>query len=263
MHKVEPDVYIVAESVVSKSSLLDYLTEIGAESWTTNAESGIEELVEVMGRGCYKSFGTDLNPNITKVREGNREYIENIIKVGHGSVLEHSWVSFLFTNVSRVFTHELVRHRVGTAISQESLRYVRLTDLGMWIPECFRGNKKAEEIFKRAFSQAEENYRELLSEEVLGVNIDKEDFYEKKQLTSGARRIAPIGLATNIGWSCNIRTLRHLIELRTSNDAEEEMRLVFNKVARLSLSKWPSLFSDFKSKGDGEYLEYIPENSKI
>ena len=33
-------------------------------------------------------------------------------------------------NVSRVFTHELVRHRAGSAFSQESLRYVRLTDIG-------------------------------------------------------------------------------------------------------------------------------------
>ncbi len=36
--------------------------------------------------------------------------------------------------VLRVFTHELVRHRAGSAFSQESLRYVRLTDIGFRVP---------------------------------------------------------------------------------------------------------------------------------
>jgi len=33
-------------------------------------------------------------------------------------------------------THEICRHRVGCAISQESLRYVRLTDLSVWLPDA-------------------------------------------------------------------------------------------------------------------------------
>lgn len=51
-----------------------------------------------------------------------------------GSVIEHHVTNWIFADVSRVFTHELVRHRVGTAFSQESLRYVRLNDLGLWLP---------------------------------------------------------------------------------------------------------------------------------
>ena len=41
-------------------------------------------------------------------------------------------------NVSRVATHELVRHRAGVAVSQESLRFVRLDDLPFWFPEWAR-----------------------------------------------------------------------------------------------------------------------------
>jgi len=61
------------------------------------------------------------------VRSDRREYFENLLRSAHGSVLEHAGYSFALRNVSRVFTHELVRHRAGSAFSQESLRYVRLT----------------------------------------------------------------------------------------------------------------------------------------
>lgn len=243
MHRVKPRIHLISVPRINKDELQSYLSTIGAGDWVSDASSDLEELIEVMGRGCYKSFGTELNPNITRVRESSDEYLSNIIKSGHGSVLEHAFVSFMFTDVSRVFTHELVRHRVGTAISQESLRYLRLEDLGLWIPSIFHDNPQAEEIFERAFKQAEENYTRLLSEEVLGVDIDAMDFATKKELTSAARRIAPIGLATNIGWSCNVRNLRHVIEMRTDRHAEEEIRYVFAQVGALVYGKWPTLFN--------------------
>ena len=243
MHRVEPTIQIIAQTRIDERGLGDYLTSIGALGWDTDTVSDIEELIEVAGRSCYKSFGVELNHNLTRVREGNRPYLENIIKVNHGSVLEHGFVTFAFTNVSRVFTHELVRHRVGTAISQESLRYVLLEDLGLWIPSDYRDNLKAVEIYERAWRQAEENYTALLSSEVLGFNLDEQSFDVKKRYTSAARRVAPIGLATGIIWSCNIRTLRHVIELRTAPSAEEEIRVVFEQVQAMARQEWPALFS--------------------
>ena len=53
-----------------------------------------------------------------------REYLDNIKKQGHGSVLEHANYSLLLEGVSRSLTHELVRHRAGFAYSQLSQRYV-------------------------------------------------------------------------------------------------------------------------------------------
>ena len=100
--------------------------------------------MEFGGRLCYRSWEPGLNPNVTKVRTDQDEYLRNILKQKHGSVLEHISYSFVFHNVSRVLTHELVRHRAGTAISQESMRFVRLDDhavlvpgLGCWtMPSC-------------------------------------------------------------------------------------------------------------------------------
>ena len=60
------------------------------------------------------------------------------------------------------------------------------------------------------------------------------------------RRIAPIGVATSVGWSANIRTLRHVIEARTEPSAEEEIRLVFGKVGEILMDKYQVLFGDYE-----------------
>ncbi len=263
MHRVEPNLHLVAHTSIDDEGLKAYLEEIGAPDWATDAPSDVEEIVEVMGRECYRAFGVDLNENITRVREGNAPYLLNILSSGHGSVLQHSWVSFMFTNVSRVLTHELVRHTAGTAVSQESLRYVRLNNLGLWIPSCFADNPKAVEVFERAWRQAEENYMELLSYEVLGEDIDQDVFGRKKELTSAARRVSPIGLATSIGWSCNIRALRNVIEQRTSRYAEEEVRLLFNKVADLVIEVYPNLFGDYNQESINGYTEFTTPYRKV
>ncbi len=260
MHRVEPSVHLIAQTTINKGGLKTYLEQIGAPDWQSDAPSDVEEIIEVMSRGCYKSFGTDLNPNITRTRPENAGHLAHILESGHGSVLEHAWVSFEFTDVSRVFTHELVRHRPGVAISQESLRFVRLTDLGLWIPSCYRDNPAAVKVYERAWRQAEENYAELLSEKVLGENIDEDRFGRKKELTSAARRVSPIGLATGIGWSCNMRSMRHVLEMRTGPGAEEEIRLVFDQVGKLAKTIWPNIFVDF---GRDESGAWKPKHHKV
>ena len=133
---VEPKVFLIGESRVNQEGLDGLLAHLGVGDWKSDAPSEMELLCEVFGRACYRSFGTGLNPNVTRVRKTNVSYLKNIIEKGDGSVLEHGVVNFFIADASRVFTHELVRHRVGTAISQESLRFVRLTDLD-WYAPCF------------------------------------------------------------------------------------------------------------------------------
>ena len=160
MHKVEPSVKLVAKTTVDEAVVQEYLKEIGALTFSSEAQSSIEELVELSGRACYKSFEPGLNPNVTRTRKGNEKYIKHILESGHGSVLEHGWVTFIFQNVSRVFTHELVRHRVGVAISQESLRFVRVEDLGLWTPPCFSNMPQVQRIMEEAFKAVERYYIE-------------------------------------------------------------------------------------------------------
>ncbi|KKW13207.1 MAG: Thymidylate synthase complementing protein ThyX [Candidatus Gottesmanbacteria bacterium GW2011_GWB1_49_7] len=250
MHNVTPKVYLIAKPAVIEDGLAAYLSHIGASAWKTDAAEG-ERLIEIMARGCYRSFGAGLNPNVTKVREGIADYLANILKVKHESVLEHACYSFMFCDVSRVFTHELVRHRVGCAISQESLRYVRLEDLGQWLPDCIRDDPEMVDLFKDTFEHLEKLQKQMA--EHFGLDDPGKPFAKKKEVTSAMRRIAPIGLATNIGWSANIRTLRHVIAMRTSLAAEEEIRLVFDEVAQIMQQEAPHAFGDFKRSDDGEW----------
>ena len=91
---VEPKVFLIGESTVNREGLSAFLNHLGAPEWTSNAPTDIELLTEVYGRACYKSFGTELNPNLTRVRGSNEAYISNVIEKGDGSVLEHGVVNF-------------------------------------------------------------------------------------------------------------------------------------------------------------------------
>jgi thymidylate synthase ThyX len=152
-------------------------------------------------------------------------------------------------------THELVRHRAGSAFSQESLRYVRLTDIGFRVPPAL---EPVREQVLSIVEQLEEFQRGAAQE--LGIEDDGVPFHVKKEVTSALRRLAPIGLSTDIMWTANARTLRHVIEMRTAAGAEEELRLVFDKVAELMQTEVPLLFQDFTRQDDGSW---VPEHRKV
>ena len=162
--------------------------------------------------------------------------------------------------MSRVFTHELVRHRAGSAMSQESLRFVRLDTLSAYVPAHIRESEEGMEVFAKTFEEPEQVQLKLA--ELYEID-DEKKFGVKKKLTSAFRRVAPIGVATTIGWSCNFRTLRHVIEMRTAPEAEEELRLVFGQVYDIVKERYPNLMGDYEvEEVDG--LPYVhSEHSKV
>ena len=245
MKLVKPKVFLVGETRIIEQGLQDYLEHVGATNWKTDAPSDSEKLAEVMGRLCYRSFEPGMNPNVTRVREGNATYLSNIINVGHGSVVEHPVLNFIFSDVSRVVTHELVRHRAGTAMSQESLRFVRLDKLSAYMPMCIEENDEGMQIFVKTMEQLEELQNTLAK--VYDIE-NEQKFAVKKKLTSAFRRVAPIGLATTIGWSCNFRTLRHVLENRTDPHAEEEIRYLFAEVFNVVKDRYPNLLGDYETE---------------
>lgn len=262
MHETEPAVYLVARPSVRVEGMRDYLDDVGGASWLDRRLEETEEppndgelLVEFGGRMCYRSWEPGLNPNVTRIRTDKDEYFENLLRSLHGSVLEHANYSFAFRNVSRVFTHELVRHRAGSAFSQESLRYVRLTDIGFRVPPAL---EPIREQVVALVEQLEEF--QVTAADSLGLDDEGVPFSVKKEITSALRRLAPIGLSTDIIWTANLRTLRHVIEMRTATGAEEELRLVFDKVARTMCEEAPGLFQDFSRTDDGSW---IPEHRKV
>jgi thymidylate synthase (FAD) len=263
MRETTPSVFLIARPAVSTEGMRSYLEDVGGTSWLDRRMSEAEDspsndgelLVEFGGRICYRSWEPGLNPNVTRVRTDQSEYLANVLRCLHGSVLEHANFSFAFRNVSRVFTHELVRHRAGSAFSQESLRYVRLADIGFRVPPAL------EPIREQVVSIIEqlEDFQ-ITAAEALSLDEEGMPFSIKKEITSALRRLAPIGLSTDILWTANARTLRHVIEMRTAEGAEEELRLVFDKVARIMQAEAPNLFQDFVRQDDGCW---VPEHRKV
>jgi thymidylate synthase (FAD) len=265
VHETLPSVYLIARPSIDLDGMRGYLRDVGGESWLerrlgeADDEQGDvnagELLLEFGGRACYRSWEPGLNPNVSKIRTDRREYFANILRSGHGSVLEHASYSFALRNVSRVLTHELVRHRAGSAFSQESLRYVRLADIGFRVPPAL---EPVREQVLSIVEQLEEFQLSAAAE--LGIDAEGVPFHVKKEVTSALRRLAPIGLSTDIIWTANVRTLRHVIEMRTAEGAEEELRLVFDKIARVMCDEAPNLFQDFARQDDGSW---VPAHRKV
>ncbi len=272
MRLVEPDVFCIGKPSVDVPEMERYLEMVGGNKWLERIEPLLhdqsmqdgEALVEFGGRLCYRSWEPGLNPNVTKVREDSGEYLRNILSSGHGSVTEHGFYVFVFHNVSRVFTHELCRHRAGTSISQESMRYVRLDDIPFWLPEWAKADEDLVDGIMNSercdscgqhfgvLDRLEEFQRWMAGH--FGLDDDNVPFSEKKAKTSFMRRFAPDGVATSIMWGGNIRAIRHVIEMRTALGAEEEIRLVFDKVAEHMQQAAPMLFSDYTRTLDGEWV---------
>ena len=252
----EPKVFVLAETMMANvNNIEDTLQAIGGDTAAKWLDSKVgvdldgQFLNEFAGRACYMSYAVGLNPNVKQIREDTNKYFENILEKGDGSILEHSTVSFAFIDVSRVFTHELVRHRAGTAVSQESGRYRRLDEdhpLGFWEPDMSRFDKylKSGETRPSLAVNATEIERMYLSNQNR-YDWNRIPMNDKKTLTSWLRRILPNGMLNIIIWSANHRTLRHVITMRTSEFAEVEIRMVFDKVAQICKTEWPSLYQDF------------------
>lgn len=254
MKETTPQVELIARPSVDLDALERYLKTVGGESWLQmrkEQEDGLNPgqlLIEAAGRACYRSWEEGLNPNVKRIRRDQKEYFLNLLRSGHGSVLEHSNYSFILWDISRVFSHELVRHRAGSAFSQESLRFVRLEEIPFRIPEVL-------EPLRPQIISILETLDEFQISAAAHFGLDEKGvpFHDKKTITSALRRLAPEGVSTMIIWTANIRTLRHVIQARTDPGAEEELRFVFNKIGEIMLAEAPLLFGDFVVQ-DGAWI---------
>lgn len=248
MKFVTPKVTLIGKTVLDYEGAAEFLSEsFGGVEWLGDREFGSEApdheiLIELAGRLCYDSYSAEGgNPNVTKVRKDRIEYLTNLIKSGHGSVLEHVVFNFGIRNTSVVMTQELIRHRVGTAISQESGRYVRPTELEI-VDTPYMQDPENRVRMDTHFTNMWHQYQH----EVNRHDWDNMPFSEKKELTSELRGMLPMRRATNLTWSGNIRALRHIIDLRTSPHAEWEIRFVFSQVLDIMLEESVALFKDLR-----------------
>lgn len=281
---VDIGIFKIGQTVVDKDEVRRWLDFIGADEFVIPEDGAVTNpalLIALAGKRCYKSFQPGLNPNVTKIRADYVEYFDNILKSGHGSVLEHAVYNFAIENVSRVFTGEMNRHRAGWAISEGSMRFIRYSEsIPYWVPDSIKGpdvepardveqvvtgmfldhsakataamplevkKQVTREVFRRSFEATENFYR--IMESIWAVELAPESkFKGKKEITSMMRRIVGMGVATGGVWSGNIRGLRHVMTMRAAPAAEEEMLHVFSRVAKMMRDCEPALFGDFEER---------------
>lgn len=294
--KVPIEIFLIGRTQVDRNEVQRWLEFLGVPNFALPEDDAVSNpalLIALAAKRCYKSFDTTLNPNLSKVRTDWADYLDNVMKSGHGSVCEHSVYNFAIENVSRVFTGEMNRHRAGWAISEGSMRFIRFgEDVPYWEPESIRGpdvavpnvaisfkladldylenevtslqtvdeKKHATRLlFERSFREQRNLYRVL--EAIWKDELAPESkFAEKKQITSMMRRVIGMGVATGGVWSGNIRALRHVMTMRCEPAAEEEILHVFSRIAKTMVEQEPMLLGDF-AQDDAGY--WRPKYRKI
>src|SRR6059036_3317660 len=206
--------------------------------WRGEASAG-ERLAEFAGRLCYMS---QHNP----AKRTTGEYLENIKRQGHGSVLEHSVYVLLIEGVSRSCSNELVRHRAGFGYSQISQRYVDESHAAFVMPPAIVGDATLEAEWHQQVAAAQAAYVravEGLMERYAGV-ADK--VHLRKMAREAARSVLPNATEVKIVVSGNARAWRTMLELRCGEGAELEIRRIAIACLRVLQREAPALFSDFE-----------------
>jgi len=159
-----------------------------------------------------------------------KHLIDLLKSLGHESVFEHVSFTFRIEGISRVCSHQLVRHRMAS-FTQQSQRYVPL-DPEFIIPESIDKSEFSEEV-KKILDDSRKLYKKMVEK-----GIRKED----------ARFILPQAIETKIIVTMNGRELRHFISLRAEKDAQWEIRALAIEMLKQVYQVAPILFEDLYKK---------------
>jgi len=227
----EPRITVISRPAFAEPSHLPV-------NWLGESSDG-ERLAEFAGRLCYMSQKNPAN-------RATREYLENIKKQGHGSVLEHANYSLLLEGVSRSLTHELVRHRAGFAYSQLSQRYVDESEANFVIPPAIIGDEALENSWKEQMETAQKTYVALVEQLMTRYAWVGDKIHRRKMAREAARGVLPNSTETKIVVTGNARAWRTMLELRSSEGAEFEIRRCAIAIIRILALEAPGFFSDFE-----------------
>ena len=192
-----------------------------------------DAVVAAAARICYKDISAS---ELLHGEEQNlsRKLIAELFQSGHTSTFEHVSFTFGIDDLSRVASHQLVRHRLAS-FSQQSQRYVKMqydplsaeADRAVIIPPSIQNNPEALKIFQESVKLSQETYVKLIE-----LGIAKED----------ARFILPHGHSTRLVMTMNARELHHFFELRLCRRAQWEIHELARKMLILCREKAPVLF---------------------
>ena len=186
-----------------------------------------DALVAAAARICYRDVTAS---ELLKGEEKNlsRSLIADLFRSGHTSTFEHVSFTFGIDGLSRVASHQLVRHRLAS-FSQQSQRYVKMSPdpEAVIIPPSIQANPEALRLFTESVRKSQETYAQLNA-----LGIPKED----------ARFILPHGHSTRLVMTMNARELHHFFGLRLCRRAQWEIHELAKKMLALCREIAPVLF---------------------
>ena len=186
-----------------------------------------ERTVAMSARLCYSPIGAaQLEERISD--EQAAKLVRKLVSMGHFSTLEHVTFTFAIEGVSRVLTHQLVRHRIAS-YSQQSQRYVKEHDFETIVPPSIAKNPEAKAKFDALMTQIQDLYNEFTAGGVLA-----ED----------ARYILPNAAETKIVCTLNARSLLNFFSLRCCTRAQWEIRALANEMLRQVKEVAPVIFEN-------------------
>lgn len=206
-------------------------------------------------RQCYSKFSAyQIFSQKKKLPPGKlSDFLSHLIRRGHLSPFEHVSFTFSLEGISRVCTHQLVRHRIAS-YSQQSQRYVSMDNFEFVIPPAVAKNKKAKKIYLEAVENTRKAYKELknILEDVPGL--------DKEGLNQDLRFILPQASQTKIVVTMNVRELLHFFSERLCLRAQWEIRAVASKMFSACKQVLPEVFSRGGAKC--KVLEFCPEDNE-
>lgn len=208
-----------------------------------------EKIIASAAKLCYsKSGAEDIMEELSE--EKTKDFLEMLMALGHQSPIEHTSFTFAIEGISRVLTHQLVRHRIAS-YSQQSQRYVKLDQFEYIIPPCIENNDEAKELFIKAMEADQKTYDKIVKilSDAHYKNLIEEGKNEKqarstseKTAIEDARYVFPNACETKIMVTMNARSLLHFFEQRCCNRAQWEIRELAEKMIALVKEVAPTLF---------------------
>jgi thymidylate synthase (FAD) len=207
------------------------------------------KVVYSAARTCYSEDNAleMFDKNISE--ETMLKLVNKILGYGHESIIEHFYLNFAISGVSRTLSHQHVRHRHAT-FSQKSQRYVTYRTPFKYIVPPKINPDKIYTLNAESHPTLALSYNELM-----GII---QDFYGK-MLDDGipgedARYIFPNACETSYIFSCNFRELMYISNLRLCSKAQWEIRSLVGKLCNLVMFEEPWT-TKFLVPKCGKYLQ--------
>lgn len=196
-----------------------------------------QKVIYSAARQCYSKLGAQkIFGEAKKVPSQKlREFIGHLMQRGHESPLEHVSFTFAVEGVSRVCTHQLVRHRVAS-YSQQSQRYVSMENFGFVTPPLIAGNKQADLSFRAAIKDILRHCEELKK------ILEADSRLNREKINEDVRFLLPGACDTKIVVTMNCRELLHFFAERTCLRAQWEIRELAGKMYGLCKKILPEVF---------------------